>query len=81
MQLLELRLFLLFFSQSSTAVKERMITMKQSKKPKRWQKECLSAHGLKVDDWRIVGETDMSLIIINKKGIQKRVDKFRRLRW
>ena len=55
--------------------------MKQSKKPKRWQKECLSAHGLKVDDWRIVGETDMSLIIINKKGIQKRVDKSRRLRW
>lgn len=43
--------------------------MKQSKRPKRWQKECLSAHGLKVDDWRIVGETDMSLIIINKREL------------
>lgn len=55
--------------------------MKQSKRPKRWQKECLSAHNLNADDWRIIGETELSLIIINKKGIQKRIDKFRRMKW
>lgn len=76
---MELNLFLLLFAQ--LFIPERMMTMKQSKRPKRWQKECLSAHRLNSDEWRIIGETELSLIIINKKGIHKRIDKFRRLRW
>lgn len=52
---------------------------KRPRKPIRWQKECLSAHYLKADNWLIEEETDFYLKIINKKtGTKKSVDKFRR---
>ena len=53
--------------------------MKQPKKLKRQQKECLSAHHLKADDWMLAEETDFYLKIVNKNtGEMKSVDKFRR---
>lgn len=56
--------------------------MKQTKKLTRNQKECLSAHNLKVDDWRLIEETEFYLKIINKDGKTKMIDKFRRVkRW
>lgn len=52
---------------------------KRPRKPVRWQKECLSAHHLKVDDWLILEETEFYLKIINTKTKKtKHVDKFRR---
>lgn len=53
--------------------------MKQPKKLTRSQKECLSAHHLKADNWMLVEETDFYLKIINKEtSKRKSVDKFRR---
>lgn len=53
--------------------------MKQAKKLTQQQKECLSAHHLKADDWALVEETDFYLkIIIKQTGARKSVDKFRR---
>lgn len=53
--------------------------MKQPKKLTRSQKECLSAHHLKTDNWMLVEETEFYLKIINKEtGKRKSVDKFRR---
>lgn len=53
--------------------------MKQPKKLTGSQKECLSAHHLKADNWMLVEETDFYLKIINKEtGKRKSVDKFRR---
>lgn len=53
--------------------------MKQPKKLTRAQKECLSAHHLRADNWMLVEETDFYLKIINKEtGKRKSVDKFRR---
>lgn len=53
--------------------------MKQSKRPARWQKECMTAHFLNPNDWRIVGETEFYLKIINvNTGLFKSIDKFRR---
>lgn len=52
---------------------------KRPRKPIRWQKECLSAHHLKVDNWLIEEETDFYLKIINREtGTRKSIDKFRR---
>ena len=52
---------------------------KRPRKPVRWQKECLSAHYLKSDDWLIEEETDFYLKIVNKKtGKKKQIDKFLR---
>lgn len=52
---------------------------KRPRKPVRWQKECLSAHRLKADNWLIEEETEFYLKIINRKtGIWKSIDKFRR---
>lgn len=53
--------------------------MKQAKRLTRQQKECLSAHNLKADNWMLVEETEFYLKIINKQtGTRKSVDKFRR---
>lgn len=52
---------------------------KRPRKPVRWQKECLSTHHLKVDNWLIEEETEFYLKIIHKEnGTRKIVDKFRR---
>lgn len=51
--------------------------MKQPKRLTRNQKECVSAHHLKVSDWMLVMETEFYLYLINKEGTKtKRVDKF-----
>ena len=51
--------------------------MKQPKKLTRNQKECLSAHHLKADDWMLLNETEFYLKIINKTTRkQKSIDKF-----
>lgn len=53
--------------------------MKRPKKLTRNQKECLSAHHLKADDWMLAEETYFYLKIVNKNtGAMKSVDKFRR---
>lgn len=53
--------------------------MKQPKKLTREQKECISAHFLKADEWMLVEETEFYLKIIHKTtNKQKMVDKFRR---
>ena len=55
--------------------------MKQAKKLTRAQKECLSAHYLKVDEWSLMEESEFYLKIINKTtGARKIVDKFKRQR-
>lgn len=52
------------------------MTIKQPKKLNREQKACLSARGLKTDNWMLVEETAFYLKIINKKtGRRKMVDK------
>lgn len=53
--------------------------MKQPKKLTRTQKEIVSSHGLKADEWALVEETDFFYKLINKtSGVRKSVDKFRR---
>lgn len=53
--------------------------MKQPKKLTRTQKEIVSSHGLKADEWALVEETEFYYKLINKEtGIVKSVDKFRR---
>lgn len=53
--------------------------MKQSKRLTRNQKECLSAHHLNVDKWRLVEELDFYIKVINvETGQTKMLDKFRR---
>lgn len=53
--------------------------MKKPKRLTRKQKECLSAHHLKADDWMLVEETEFYLKIINKETKKtKLVDKFLR---
>lgn len=53
--------------------------MKQPKKLTRTQKEIVSSHGLKADEWVLVEETDFYYKLINKtSGVKKPVDKFRR---
>lgn len=55
--------------------------MKQPKKLTRQQKECLSAHYLKADEWMLVEETEFYLKIINKNTNKtKMVDKFRKVK-
>ena len=52
---------------------------KRPRKPVRWQKECISAHYLKCEDWLVEEETEFYLKISNKKtGSKKSIDKFRR---
>lgn len=52
---------------------------KRPRKPVRWQKECLSAHHLKADNWLIEEETDVYLKIVNRKtNTRKSIHKFRR---
>lgn len=52
---------------------------KRPRKPVRWQKECLSAHHLKADNWLIEEETDFYLKIIHRDTkTRKIVDKFKR---
>lgn len=53
--------------------------MKQAKRLTREQKECVSAHYLKADEWALIEETDFYYKLINKKtGQKKSIDKFRR---
>ena len=53
--------------------------MKQPKKLTRTQKEIVSNHGLKIDEWALVEETEFYYKLINKtSGVRKSVDKFRR---
>lgn len=53
--------------------------MKQPKKLTRTQKEIVSGHGLKTDEWALVEETEFYYKLINKtSGVRKSVDKFRR---
>lgn len=53
--------------------------MKQPKKLTREQKECLSAHHLKADNWMLVEETEFYYKIIHKETKKtKMVDKFRK---
>lgn len=55
--------------------------MKQPKRLTRQQKECLSAHYLKPDNWALIEETEFYLKIINKTtGTRKTIDKFRRVK-
>lgn len=55
--------------------------MKQPKRLTRDQKVCVSAHGLVVDEWAFIEETDFYYRIINKKtGVKKSIDKFRKRR-
>lgn len=58
--------------------------MKQPKRLTRSQKECLSAHNLKPDDWMLADETNFYLKVVNKHTLDKPVkeirflDKFKR---
>lgn len=53
--------------------------MKQPKELTRTQKECLSAHHLKADDWQLISESDFYYKVIHKETKQiKTLDKFRR---
>lgn len=53
--------------------------MKQGKRLTRQQKECLSAHHLKADDWQLVSESEFYYKVIHKETKQiKTLDKFRR---
>lgn len=53
--------------------------MKRGKRLTRVQKECLSAHRLKADDWQLVSESGFYYKVINKETKQiKTLDKFRR---
>lgn len=55
--------------------------LKQPKRLTRQQKECLSAHYLKPDNWALIEETEFYLKIINKTtGTRKTIDKFRRVK-
>lgn len=55
--------------------------MKQPKKLTRTQKEIVSNHGLRPDEWSLVEETEFYYKLMNKEtGIVKSVDKFRRKR-
>lgn len=52
--------------------------MKQPKKLTRAQKETLSAHYLKANDWLMAEETEFYLKVVNKRdGRKKTLDKFR----
>lgn len=51
--------------------------MKRPKRLTRGQKECLTAHRLKPEEWSLVEETEFYYNIINKRtGAVKMVDKF-----
>lgn len=53
--------------------------MRNPKRLKRAQKECLSAHNLMAKEWALVEETEFFLKIINKRTNERRiVDKFLR---
>ena len=53
--------------------------MKQPKKLTRRQKECLSAHHLRADNWMLVEETEFYLKVIHKQTNKIRMlDKFRK---
>lgn len=53
--------------------------MKRAKRLTRNQKECLSAHHLKADDWQLVSESEFYYKVIHKETKQiKTLDKFRR---
>lgn len=53
--------------------------MKRAKRLTRNQKECLSAHHLNADKWRLVEELDFYIKVINvETGQTKMLDKFRR---
>ena len=55
--------------------------MKQAKRLTREQKMCVSAHGLVVDEWAFMEETEFYYKIINKRtGVKKSIDKFRKRR-
>ena len=52
---------------------------KKPRKPVRWQKECMTAHYLKADDWLVEEETEFYLKIINRNTEKRKsIDKFRR---
>ena len=53
--------------------------MKQPKRLTRDQKEIVSSHYLKADDWMLAEETEFYLKLINKRnGKPKTIDKFKR---
>lgn len=55
--------------------------MKRGKRLTRVQKECLSAHHLKADDWQLISEGDFYYKVIHKETKQiKTLDKFRRVK-
>lgn len=55
--------------------------MKRGKRLTRAQKECLSAHRLKADDFQLVSESEFYYKVIHKETKQiKTLDKFRRVK-
>lgn len=55
--------------------------MKRPKRLTRTQKEIISNHGLKPDEWALIVETEFYYRLINKQtGTIKSVDKFRKKR-
>ena len=61
--------------------KKRNEEMKRSKRLTRNQKECLSAHHLNAEKWRLVEEMEFYLKVVNvETGQTKILDKFRRVK-